>query len=288
MINYLNGEFLPDEDTRIPISDRGLLYGDGFFETIRMHNGQPFRWKRHAERLERAHKALRIPFAIDLTTFHQVLEKLSRLNNQPESIARLHVTRGSGSRGYSPLRAGPPTVLVTTHPLGLQHFPEQIEFWTLITARSVRLPAPNLLSDFKHANRLLQIMARMEADDQGAGDALVLDHLGAVAETSSANLFWVRDETVHTPPLDTGALPGVMRSVVIELCMTAGLKLFETRIGPEGLAQVQSVFLSLSSRGIVAVSQVDASPIPCSPVTHQLHEAYQRQLELECPITAIS
>ena len=283
MLTFLNGEFVSEEAAHIPISDRGFLYGDGFFETLRIHNGQPFRWASHAARMERAHQALRIPTAIDSSTFSKVLCELARRNAQAEGIARLYVTRGSGSRGYSPRDARSPTVLVTMHPLPEPTPTPQLQQWTLITAQSVRLPPPNPLSSFKHANLLVQILARIEADDQGANDAVVLDHSGSVAESSSANIFWVLDGVVHTPPLETNALPGVTRSLVIELCARTNLDLSETRICPEDLNRADSVFLSLSSFGIVAVSRIGAAPIPCSALVHRLHEAYLRQLESECP-----
>ncbi len=286
MFTFLNGEFVSEENAKIPVSDRGLLYGDGFFETIRVHNGQPFRWASHAARLERAHRTLRIPIADHPSILDKAIRELSTRNAQPEAIARLHITRGSGQRGYSPRGSSAPTVLVTMHALEHIHSATQLQSWTLVTAQSVRLPPPNPLSGFKHANRLLQILARIEADDHGANDAVVLDHLGTVAETSSANIFWVRQDVVHTPPLDTNALPGVTRALVIELCASTGLKHCEARIHPKDLVQAEAVFLSLSSRGIVAVTRIDGSPIPCPAMVHELHAAYLRQLEIECPPTA--
>ena len=283
MIAYLNGQFLLEEEAKIPISDRGLLYGDGFFETIRIHNGKPFRWASHSARLERAHKALRIPIVVDPSIFKGVLRELSGRNGQPEAIARLHITRGSGPRGYSVRGANSPTVLLTMHTVPNPSSLSQLQYWTLITSQSVRLPPPNPISSFKHANRLLQILARMEADDHAANDAVVLDHLGTVAETSSANIFWVRRGIVHTPPLETNALPGVSRSLVIELCTNKRLQLTETRIRSDDLVQAEAVFLSLSSSGIVAVNRIDGLPIPCSATVRDLHAAYLSQLEIECP-----
>ncbi len=279
MTVYLNGEFVDEREARISVLDRGLLYGDGFFETIRIHNGEPFRWRSHAARIAKAIEVLRFSMNQDLRGLDQVLREASKRNGQPNGIARLQVTRGVGSRGYSPRGAGPPTMLVTMHSPALS----PVKPWTLITARSVRLPPPNPMSPFKHSNRLVQILARIEADDQSANDALLLDHQGAVAETSAANIFWVRHGVVQTPPLETNALPGVTRALVIELCGSLGLRFSETMMMPEELVLADTVFLSLASYGIVPVERIDDTPFRSTTSVDALREAYERQLDRECP-----
>src|SRR5687768_17560115 len=120
MIVFLNGEFVPEEQARISIFDRGFLYGDGLFETLRVHRGMIFQWKEHAERLWRGVNALRIPAAWKPQELRRFAETLLEKNGMPEAILRLNVSRGIGPRGYSPQGAERPTVAMAVHPVAAQ------------------------------------------------------------------------------------------------------------------------------------------------------------------------
>src|SRR5688500_3529439 len=116
MIVFLNGEFVPEEQARISIFDRGFLYGDGLFETLRVHRGRIFQWSEHAERLSRGVNTLRIPVAWKPQELRRFAETLLEKNGATDAILRLNVSRGIGPRGYSPQGAEHPTVAMTVHP----------------------------------------------------------------------------------------------------------------------------------------------------------------------------
>jgi len=274
VVVFLNGRFVPEELAIVSVFDRGFLYGDGLFETIRVCHGKPFRWAQHLERLQRGagFLKLRLPFSPD--ALRDFAAQLIEQNQRPESLLRITLSRGVGPRGYSPKGADHPSTVMSLHPapdIDLKNPPQ----WSLITS-SVRLPANEPLAQFKTCNKLPQIVARAEADADGADEALLLNTDGEVVEAASSNLFWIENNTVCTPPLVSGILPGVTRAVVLEICQKLGLATRETNIIPEGLQQVQGVFLSLSSWGIVEAMTLDNHGLSQSPLVGKIREEYHR------------
>jgi len=152
--------------------------------------------------------------------------------------------------------------------------------WKLITA-SVRVTTGDPLAQFKTCNKLPHVLARAEADARGADDALLLNTDRYVVEASSANLFWVEGDTLCTPPLEAGALPGVTRSVVLELCQTLRVFVREVTPRPEAILRADGVFLSLSSWGILAASALDGHVLPEVNLIQKLRHSYARVLESE-------
>jgi branched-chain amino acid aminotransferase len=279
MIVYLNGEFLPQDQARVSIFDRGLLYGDGLFETMRVLNGRPFRWDLHLQRLEAGAALLGIRLPVPAAALRSAVEELVRRNALPDALMRLTVTRGCGPRGYSPRGAEHPTVTMTLHPVPAADARACLR-WNLVTSE-VRLPSRERLAYYKSCNKLPQILARAQADAVGAQEALLLNTDGFVVEASSANLFWVMDRTVHTAPLEGGVLAGVTRQVVLESCVALSIPVRESCVTVRELQQAQGVFLSLSSVGLAAGATLDSVPLAQSPITEELHRHYHHVLERE-------
>lgn len=270
MLVFLNGRLVPEEQAVVSAFDRGFLYGDGLFETLRVMNGKPLRWAAHWRRLAAGAETLRIklPFAADFLLAHA--RELSRQNQLPETILRITLTRGVGQRGYSPRGADSPTLVMSLHPappLG-----PAAPQWKLHTA-SLRVPARDALSGCKSANKLLHVLARAEAEAAGADDALLLNAFREVAETASANLFWVEGGELRTPSLAAGALPGVTRADVIAWAHAHALPVHETTVRPERLRHAEGCFLTLSSLGVVEVIALDGQAIPDSPLTVRIRTA---------------
>ena len=166
MIVFINGRFVPEEEALVPVFDRGFLYGDGLFETIRVRNGVPFQWNRHLGRLKAGAGFLGIPLPMEDDALQKTARELATRNNLPDALLRLTLSRGPGPRGYSPRDATNPTIVLSLHPL-----PPPKPSWSLITS-TVRLPGSDPLARFKTATRLPPIRARMEADAAGADGAL--------------------------------------------------------------------------------------------------------------------
>ena len=182
MLVFLNGEFVPEQRAVVSIFDRGFLYGDGLFETIRVFNGKPFRWTHHLERLQRGAAYLKInaPFSVD--ALRGFADELVRKNKSPDSLLRLVVSRGAGPRGYSPAGAEHPSVVMSVHPPTNAN-PESPPAWRLITS-SLRVAANDPLTRFKTCNKLPQILARAEADAAGVDEALLLNTERALVDAS--------------------------------------------------------------------------------------------------------
>jgi aminodeoxychorismate lyase len=280
MTVFLNGRLVPEEQAVVSVFDRGFLYGDGLYETLRICNGKPFRWTGHLERFARGAAFLKIqsPYTAD-QLLEQALE-LIRLNQTPEALLRILLSRGVGPRGFSPKGAASPALVMTLHPAPDTNG-KAPPTWGAITA-STRLPANESLSLFKNCNRLPQILAKAEADAAGADEALLLNTNGEIVEASASNLFWIRDNVVCTPSLTSGILAGVTRLVVFEICRKLGVPTRETAITPAELRSVQGVFLSLSSWGIVEVVSLDQHDLERSPLVKRIQTDYEAVLRSEC------
>lgn len=270
---WFQGRLMPQKDAVVPISDRSFLYGDGLFESVRVYRGVPFLWARHLERFRAGAEFLRIrvPFSDEELT-RGVQELLGQTGSE-EAMLRLTLSRGSGPRGYSPRGAEHPWVVMTLHPAPPASSGAGVT-WKLATSR-FRVSPGDPLAHFKTANKLVQVLSRMEAEEAGADEALVLNAQGHVVEGASGSLFWIESGTVCTSPLDSGCLAGITRGVVLDLAGQLGLSTAEPLRTLEELRMADGVFLAMSSLGIVPVSHVDALPMSVSPLVDRLRLAYE-------------
>jgi aminodeoxychorismate lyase len=271
---FLNGQFVPEERAVVSVLDRGFLYGDGLFETMRVFNGKPFRWAEHLERLQRGAEFLKIKPPFSSEALRDFAAELVAINKVPDALLRLTLSRGIGVRGYSPKGAESPTIVMSLHAAPTPGAPPR---WKLITS-SPRLPANEPLAQFKTCNKLAQILARAEADAAGADEALLLNTDGFVVEGASSNLFWIERDTICTPPLAAGVLAGVTRAVVVEICQTLALKVSEKNITAEKLKRADGIFVSLSSFGVVEGVSVDGHTVNRSPIVGQIQKNYLQLL----------
>ncbi len=276
MIVFLNGRFVPEAEAVVPVFDRGFLYGDGLFETLRVYRGAPFRWAEHWRRLEQGAHLLNIRLPFSTAELRDFAAQLVERNRLPEALLRVTLSRGVGPRGYSPRGADTPTLVMTLHPVP-DAAGQAPPLWRAVTA-SFRLPANEALAQYKTCNKLPQVLARAEAETRGADEALLLNTRGEIVEGASSNLFWISEGVVCTPPLDCGILAGVTRDLVLEICRKLGLPARETAITPSGLRQAQGVFVSLSSWGIVGITALDAEALARSPLVDRLQAAYQEAI----------
>lgn len=279
MIVFLNGQFVPEEQAVVSVLDRGFLYGDGLFETLLVRQGQPFRWAQHLERLQRGAQLLRLQLPVSAPDLRRHADQLIRDNAMPDAVLRLTLSRGPGPRGYSIQQAGPPSLAMTLHPAPVFD-PQAPPRWRLFTS-TVRVPTRDPLAAIKSCNKLPQILARAEAEEHGADEALLLNTDGNVAEAASANLFWIQEGKVCSPPSTEGALAGVTRAVTLELCATLGLSHRKKVLRPEALRRAEGIFLTLSTLGVVEAVSLDGEALPSAPLVETLRQAFWRQVALE-------
>ncbi|AHI27083.1 aminotransferase class IV [Komagataeibacter xylinus E25] len=239
---WLNGRILPAGGAYVDTADRGFLLGDGVFETMRVAGGQVRHLDRHMNRLAQGAAAIMLP-PPDRTAITAGIAALLGACGVETGSLRLTCTRGVGPRGLLPPAQVTPTVLLTA----ASGLPPATPV-RLVTA-SHRRDAASILSRIKSLNYLPSILARMEAAEQGADDAVLLNHAGFVAETSASTLVACLGGQLVTPPVSDGALPGTARGVLVD----AGI-VREDRISPAQLRMATAAFTlnSLSVRQVVA------------------------------------
>jgi aminodeoxychorismate lyase len=273
---FLNGKFVPEEKAVVTVFDRAFLYGDGLFETIRVFNGKPFRWKQHMRRLRQGAQFLKIKLPFPPDELLAAALKLIEKNKMPDSVLRLVLSRGAGTPGYSPRDAKTPTLVMSLRPAP-KRSPKNRSQWKLVTS-SFRLPANDPLAAYKTCNKLPQVLARAEADAAGANEALLTNTNGFVVEAASSNLFWIKGTAIYTAPLIAGILPGVTREAVFEIAAALKIPIREKNIRSKELAHVDGIFLSLSSFGIVEAKSLDGKSLRKSPLTLRVARAYEELL----------
>jgi aminodeoxychorismate lyase len=279
MIVFLNGKFLPAAEAVVPVNDRGFMYGDGLFETTRIAHGRAFRLAQHLERMVRGADYLKIPMPYPPKEIQKFVAQLVEANAMPEAVLRVTLTRGVGTRGYSTKGADQPMLALTLQPLPVQNGDEPLQ-WSLITS-SFRIPASDALSSFKTTSKILNVLARAEAEEKGADEALLVNANGEVAETAGGNLFWIYHDKICTVPTGRGVLPGITRAVVLEICQALGLETNKRVIKPEMLRNAEGIFVTQSAFGIIPVVAFDGLPVAPSPLVDQIASAYNEMLARE-------
>jgi len=280
VIAFLNGKFVREDRAVVSIYDRGFLYGDGLFESVRVCNRQPFLWWEHWDRLQRGAEFLGIRTPLSCGEMYRAALQLIQRSGLKEAVLRINLSRGAGPRGYSPKGADHPTLAMTLHP-ALEVDQRQPMQWRLATS-SLRVPANDAVSQFKTTNKLVQVLARAEAEAKGADEALILNTRGEVAEAASSNVFWVHRNVLCTTPLATGALAGVTRAFIMEYLQSQHFPFAEKHIRRTSLLRADGVFLTMSSLGVVEVTHLDGIKLKRSALTKRLHQAFWRTVRAGC------
>ncbi len=208
---YVNGSLQQREQASLPISDRGLKFGDGVYETIRVENGQPFCFHKHMKRLSISLKLLKIQ--ADTANLMEICNNLLKKNNIKQGTLRVMITRGIGGTGYLPSKGNNFGIVVEALPL--PKVPTQPIDLYLSNWR--KIPNECLPAAAKTMQGLSSTLARMEAEGNGCFEAVLLSTDLHICECSSSNIFWVKDKKLYTPSLDTGILAGTTRESIIEL-----------------------------------------------------------------------
>jgi branched-chain amino acid aminotransferase len=273
---HLHGRIVPEEEARISPFDRGFLLGDGVFETMRAYGGRALDLEAHLARLRRSCELTRLPFPEGIA---EAIGETLDANALADAAVRVTVTRGPGGRGASPHGAGPATVLVTATPI-----PYAAETYArglrLATSARRRVTADALEPGVMSVNYLVHVLARAEAEEAGADDALFVDAHGDVVEATQANVFAVFGDELAAPHLASGCLPGISRDVVLALAREAGLRPRERPLARAELDRADEVFLTGSVLEVCGVVALDGRPVGAGapgPRTRALHALYRKR-----------
>ncbi len=254
--------------SRIDLLDRGFQYGDGVFTTLLVQDGVPLFLERHFERLTRDCQRLAIP-PFEWALLRQ--DVMAVLGDQRQGVIKIQITRGAGGRGYRTPGVVSPARVVVLHPPS--RFPDQYSS-AGIEARycHVRLGINASLAGIKHMNRLEQVLARSEWQDNGVAEGLMLDHEGLLVEGTMSNVFLVKGRQLQTPRLDRCGVAGVMRSIIISAASTLGLSFSECRLTPAAVDAADEVFLTNSIIRLWPIRCLEGKSYPVGPVTCELRD----------------
>ncbi|MCH8133782.1 MAG: branched-chain-amino-acid transaminase [Deltaproteobacteria bacterium] len=254
---WIDGVIVDASEARIPITDHGLLYGDGIFEGIRVFGGRVFRLDDHMARFRTglSHIALDLPGGIE--SARRVVLETVRAHATQEAYVRLIATRGEGALGVDPTSCSHPRLLCLVDQIELYPEEKLAAGLSMLTSSLRRPPADVLDPRVKSLNYLNNVLAKLEAKQRGADEALLLNQAGRVAEAAVANVFIVRDGELLTPPTSDGALEGIVRMTVLELAGSLGIPAREKTLGRFDFLAADEAFLTGSGAGIVPVTSLD-------------------------------
>jgi len=275
---YLNGRFVLAERAAISPLDRGFLYADGLFETMRAYRARIFRLEAHLHRMAASAQALGLPLPLDAAAARRVADELLRRNGLSDAALRLTVTRGPGD-GVDPPSEPKPTVLMAVRRLARD---SGLDAPVNVIALSGSAPAP-AMARHKTLCYLPYVLARAQARAAGADDALLLNAAGLVTEASTSNVFIVRGDRLVTPRLECGLLPGITRQVVLEIAASVGLHPEEADLTPDDVRAADECFLTNSVAEITPVRRFDGAPLGSGEflVAWALHGAYRARVAWE-------
>jgi branched-chain amino acid aminotransferase len=258
---FIDGKYYDENTAKISVFDHGLLYGDGVFEGIRAYNGRVFKLKEHIDRLFYSAKAILLDVPMSHAAVMKAVVDTCRENQVRDGYIRLVVTRGVGTLGLNPNRCKNPSVIVIAGKIQL--YPPELyqNGMAIVTVPTVRNLHSALNPAIKSLNYLNNILAKIEANNAGCEEAVMLNAQGFVAECTGDNLFIVKGNQLLTPPLSAGALYGITRQVVIELGAKAGLNVSEPELTRYDLFNADECFLTGTGAELVPVVKIDGRAI---------------------------
>ncbi len=277
MLVSIDGRLVPRAEARVSVFDHGLLYGDGVFEGIRIYDRRIFRLDAHLARLEASAHAIGLALPMDRRALTAAVVETVRANRQADGYVRLVVTRGEGPLGLDPTTCSKPCVIVIVAALAVypaEHYASGIR---VVTAATRQVPAASVDPRIKSLNYLKNVLARLEAHEAGAAEALMLNPEGFVAECTADNVFAVHGNRVLTPPATDGALDGITAGVIRDLARAAGLMWEERRLARYDLFVADECFLTGTGAEIVPVVRLDGRTIGAGvpgSVTRRLRAAF--------------
>ncbi len=270
---FLNDRIVPEHEAMVSVFDHGFLYGDGIYETMRAYDGIVFMLDRHIERLNRSASLIQLTVPSPDVIRDAVYETI-RANALKSVYVRVTVSRGKGPIGLDPALCPMPTFVVIAEEF--RDYPEKYynEGVKFIIAKTRRNLIEALNPKIKSLNFLNNILAKIEAKERGAYEALMLNAEGLISEGTVCNIFFVRDNILCTPSVDTGVLDGITRELVIGLAKGTGMQVREGNFLPEDLFSASEVFFTNTTSEVMPVSQVEDVIYQVGDLARRLRKLY--------------
>ncbi len=256
---FHNDRILPIEQVRLSPGQAGLLCGWGLFTTLRIFDGEAFAFERHWRRLEKDAARTRLPFPFDAARVRMHLREMLRANQTREGTARIYILYNQV--GFWQSDESFPQVDLLLYSAGLPAYREPARLCVREHGRHAASP----LAGVKVTSWLNNVWNLAEAQHRGFDEVVLLNERGEVAECTAANIFCARGGKVLTPPLNSGCLEGVTRSVLLEIGSDAGVPIVEHTLRPEDLYAADEVFISSTNRSLLAVGEIEGHKIAAAP-----------------------
>jgi branched-chain amino acid aminotransferase len=261
LLIYLNGKLVKEEEAKISIFDHGLLYGDGIFEGIRSYDGRIFAFEEHLNRLYDSAKAIMLKVPLEFNDLKDAVIQTVRANKLKDSYIRIVVTRGEGDLGLDPEKCKIATLFIIASKISLYpaaFYEKGLDVVTVATRRNL---TESVNPAVKSLNYLNNILAKIEANNAGASEGLILNQQGYVSECTGENIFIVKKETLITPPVYAGTLEGITREVIKEIGKNIGLTVKENNLTRYNLYTADECFLTGTAAEIIPVISIDKRAI---------------------------
>ena len=270
---YLNGEFMPMEEARIPVLDRGFIFGDGVYEVIPVYSRHPFRLEEHLSRLQHSLNGIRLENPHSAREWEERIRRLVELNEPEDQSVYLQVTRGVAKRDHAFPKGIEPTVFMMSNPLVTPSRETLEKGVATISAADNRW----LRCDIKPISLLPNVLLRQMAVDAGAAETILLRD-GFLTEGAASNIFVVKDGVLLAPPKDNLMLPGITYDVVLELAQSTGLPCQVRQVSEDELFSASELLLTSSTKEVTPITSLDGKPVGSGrpgPVFEKLHATYQ-------------
>lgn len=281
---YLDGELVDRADAKISVFDHGLLYGDGIFEGIRMYDGNVFRLEEHLERLEYSAKALLLKIPLSRAEMSKAVCDTCRANGLTDAYIRLVVTRGVGDLGLSPWLCPKPSVFIIADKIALYPAEYYTKGLEIVTVPTRRMNPAALSAAIKSLNYLNNIMAKMEARQAGALEAIMLNDQGYVAECTGDNVFIVHKGRIYTPSAQQGALKGITRDAIFDIARDLDVPIEEHDLTRYDVWNADECFLTGTGAEVIPVVKLDGREVGDGrpgPVFGKVLEEFRRRVRIE-------
>ena len=278
LLIYIDGKYYPKSEAKISVYDHGFLYGDGVFEGIRSYGGVVFKLREHIDRLYASARAIMLEIPLTKEEMIEAVLETLRKNRLKDAYIRLVVTRGIGDLGLDPRKCPNPSVIIIAEPAIQLYDKERLEKGISMVISWVRRDAVDATThEIKSLNYLNSILSKIEANNAGADEALMLDHRGFVCEATGENIFLVKGNTLITPPSSSGALPGITANVIKRIAKEMGLAVIEKDVTPTDLYNADEAFLTGTAAEIIPIREVNKRTIGAGrigPITRKILERF--------------
>ena len=278
---YLDGKFVDEAEAKVSVFDHGLLYGDGVFEGIRLYGGNVFRLEEHLERLEYSAKAILLPIPLSRAELREAVCETCRLNSLKDAYIRLVVTRGVGDLGLAPWLCPKPSLFIIASKITLYAKEFYDNGLAIVTVPTRRIGPAALPATVKSLNYLNNILAKIEAKQFGALEAIMLNEQGYVAECTADNVFIVHKGEIITPGASQGALKGITRGAIIDTARELNLPLRETDMTLYDIWCADECFLTGTGAEVIPVVKLDGREIgngKPGPITQKVLASFRQRV----------